>query len=82
MPTAWYGLRTDHLHNEGCHGGAVPETALEPTLEQGGGGGWAPHEDRPGTARGLPERGRLFGRPDSESLQTALPHDKPLSTHH
>ncbi len=69
--------------NEGRHGGAVPEpeTALEPTLEQGGGGGWA-HEDRPGTARGLPERGRLFGRPDSQSLQTAMPHDKPLSTYH
>ncbi len=81
MPTAWNGLRTDHLHNEGCHGGAVPETALEPTLpvEQGGGGGWA-HEDRPRAARGLPERGRLFGRPDSQSLQAAMPHDTPLST--
>jgi hypothetical protein len=29
----------DHLHNERWHGGAVPETVLKPTLEQGGGGG-------------------------------------------
>jgi hypothetical protein len=32
MPAAWYRLRTDHLHNEWWHGGAAPETVLEPTL--------------------------------------------------
>ena len=40
MPAAWYGLCTDHLHNKWWDGGAVPATVLEPTLDQGGSGGW------------------------------------------
>ena len=58
---AWYGLCTDHPHDEWGDGGAVPAAILESArirvAEEGGSHG----------------RGRHFGRPDSRSqLRTVM----------